>query len=634
MQTATGQPTTDVLVHKSPRRQRRFPIDLLLVLLGFLALSTMLNVANPIWEAIDEPGHFQYVKFVAEHHRLPKDDSEVPPLPVGGDVNCEDVRCVARGSLVNEPHLYYVLEAPFVAAIDLNSNVSWVANPYFTWWGHPLRNGAALHTLSEAWPYQGMVLGVHIMRLVSALMVAGALAAIYFTTAAISGDRTTALLAAGVTAVTPGLLLTSASVNNDNAAILTGSLALMAAVKTLTSTSRRWLWFGVYFVMLFLAIEAKTTTYFLLPLSLLLLVLLWRQSGTRMWPVVVVGAVAAAVITFLALRTTRFAMNRLGDIGTVLGGPWYCGCVMLPGQHYWGAIPNLWHTYWASYGWETFHPPDPFYIPLRVLTWLAVAGVVYAIWRKLRDGTLGRWLASSSGASLILLAAGFLILFAMVDYRVVATRSDGGTTHARFLFPAITASSLGLVLGLNRFPKPVRLASFGLLFCTCLAMIGYSIYVLPTSYGPTLPVYGDATRAGAQHVDNVSFSNGMRLVGWTLPDGSVAHPGQLLHLRLLWAADRPIGFDYSAFVRLNDGRGSIVHDADHGPGADLNLLSHLWQPGEVIPDDWSVHIPASVPSGEYAVEAGVYDYRDLKPIVAGEHESVTLATLRIAADSG
>jgi len=594
----------------------------------------MLNVANPIWEAIDEPGHFQFVKFVAEHHRLPKDDSEVPPLPVGGDVNCNEVRCVARGSIVNEPHLYYLLEAPFVAPIDLNSNVSWVANPYFTWWAHPLRNGAALHTLSEAWPYRGMVLGVHVMRLVSALMVAGAIAAMYYTALAIRRGRTTALLVAATAAVTPGLLLTSASVNNDSAAVLTGSLALMAAVKALTSAARRWVWFGFFFFMLFLGAEAKTTTYFLLPLSFLLIILLWRCSRAQMLPLAVLGAVATVVITALALRTTRFPMDRLGDIPNVLRADWYCNCSTLFAQHYWGALPNLWQTYWASYGWETFHPPDPFYLPLLAASLLAGIGLVYAFGRKLRDGALRRSLGSSSGASLILLASGFLILLVMVDYRVLATHSDGGTTHARFLFPAISASTLLLVLGLSALPKMVRGWSFGLLFCACLSLIGYSLYVLPRSFGPTLPVYGDATRAGVQHLSNATFDNSMRLVGWSSLDGQEVRPGQLIHLRLFWAAGKPISFDYSAFVRLNDGRGSIVHDVDHGPGAAINLLPHLWQPGEVIPDDWTIHVPATVPSGEYAVEAGVYDYRDLKPIMTDQHDSVTLGSLRVAADSG
>ena len=128
---------------------------------------------------------------------------------------------------------------------------------------------------------------------------------------------------------------------------------------------------------------------------------------------------------------------------------------------------------------------------------------------------------------------------------------------------------------------------------------------------------------------SASFDNGMQLIGWNGPAGDTAHPGESLQLTLFWGTTKPVNFDYSAFVRLNNDGGVIVHDTDHGPGVLLDLLPHLWQPGEVIPDQWTIQLPDALPAGDYALEAGLYDYRDSRPILAGQQASIRLGTIKV-----
>lgn len=583
-----------------------------LILLGFLCLTVLLNVANPIWESIDEPGHFQYVKFVAEHHRLPGANDHLPSLAPG---NCL-VRCVARGQVDRELPLYYILEAPFVLPIDLNSNVSWIANPYFTWPNYPARDGIALHITAEAWPYHGMVLGVHVMRAVSGLMVLVALVALYFTALAIGWGRNFALLAVALAAITPGLLLTSASVNNDSAAVLTCSLALLGAVKALTDKCRPWLWFGLCLLASLLALASKGSSYFLLPVAAVLCVwLAKRQLGTsRIWAslfgvVILVGLVAIILWTpRYQLLATLKELPR--DIVSAAHDP-ACQCSMFA-QPIWGAIPNLWETWWGSYGWETFHPPSVFYRPLLVVTLLAAGGLALLIWRTARSGM--KALRDPGTRALLLLSGALVTSFALVDIRFIASHSSGGTTHARFLFPAITAGAILLSAGLFVLPKLLRIAGFALLFSTCLALNAYSVYILPRAFGPQLPVFGDMRAARVQHQMAVDFSSGMRLVGWSaIPEvADPTHPA--VHLRLFWEAWTTPNFDYSAFLHLAGPNGLALSGSDHGPGLQLGLLPHLWQPGEIIPDDWTVQLPTSLPAGRYQLATGVYDYRNLKSV--------------------
>jgi hypothetical protein len=209
------------------------------------------------------------------------------------------------------------------------------------------------------------------------------------------------------------------------------------------------------------------------------------------------------------------------------------------------------------------------------------------------------------------LAFALLTLVAIVNYRYVGTRGDGGTTHARFLFPAIAASSLLIVLGLSGLPRLARVVGFITLFGTCLATVGYSVYILPRSFGPTLPVYGDVASAGVQNMSKLAFASGMELIGWSRTEGRPVAPGQTLKLRLYWRTLNPPDFDYSAYVRLRGPDGAVIHDDDHGPGLGIDLLPHKWQPGEVIPDDWAISVPATAKPGEYQIEVGVYDYRNL-----------------------
>jgi len=451
-------------------------------------------------------------------------------------------------------------------------------------------------------------------------MVAGAIVAIYFAALGLTGKTTFATLAAAAASLPGGVLLTSSSVSNDNAGILTGSLTLLAAVKSLTDRPRQWLWLVLYAIAGMLSFGAKYSAYFLFPVTVLLLAMLFPRLRLRKlrlaWVVIVASAAGLLAATF---RDTRLGLiSSLTDVPSSLARAsslqgWPCDCT-LPAQRYWGAIPNLWETFWGSYGWETFHIPSPFYKVFLAVTLTAVAGLLVTAVRRSRSSSLKRWLKTDRGMAWLLLAVAFVSLFLIVDYRYMVTRSDGGSTHGRFLLPALMSMSLFLTLGLYVLPQFLRVAAFTLLFGTCLAVVGYSVYALPRFFGPTLPVYGDPQTAGMQQPAPASYPTGMQLLGWSRTDQAPPGPGGKLHLRLFWGAARPPDFDYSAFVRLMGQEGLVVHGSDHGPGAGIDLLPHMWQPGEVIPDDWTIDIPAGSPAGEYQVEVGLYDYRDLRPI--------------------
>ncbi len=49
---------------------------LFILIIVYLLLSTAYNIVIPLTGGNDEYGHFRYVRFIAEHHRLPFSDAD------------------------------------------------------------------------------------------------------------------------------------------------------------------------------------------------------------------------------------------------------------------------------------------------------------------------------------------------------------------------------------------------------------------------------------------------------------------------------------------------------------------------------------------------------------------------------
>ncbi len=73
-----------------------------------------------------------------------------------------------------------------------------------------------------------------------------------------------------------------------------------------------------------------------------------------------------------------------------------------------------------------------------------------------------------------------------------------------------------------------------------------------------------------------------------------------------WRGGNPVTKDYSAFVHLRNTAGHVVAQHD-GPPRNGSYPTSVWSPGEVVPDDHALAIPAEAASGAYAIVVGLYD---------------------------
>ncbi len=111
--------------------------------------------------------------------------------------------------------------------------------------------------------------------------------------------------------------------------------------------------------------------------------------------------------------------------------------------------------------------------------------------------------------------------------------------------------------------------------------------------------------------------------------------GEGVAMRLYWQALEPVGADYTAFVQLIDRQGHRVTGWDAQPLAGQYPTS-LWQPGEVVVDEFRLPLPESLPPGEYRLITGLYEPTSLARLPAFDEsgqpwpdKAVVLATVSL-----
>ena len=144
----------------------------------------------PIFESPDEPHHWQYARHLHDERRL-------PPFSAS----------FVEG---NSPPLYYAIIAPVARATETPPGLVWhdafgkLVIPFPPRFFHN-----AGGDLARYWP-------LRLARLITALLVLGAVVFVYLTGRELTGRPTTALLAAALVAFLPQFTFRGATISNDS----------------------------------------------------------------------------------------------------------------------------------------------------------------------------------------------------------------------------------------------------------------------------------------------------------------------------------------------------------------------------------------------------------------------------------
>jgi hypothetical protein len=564
--------------------QRDWPCRLLaVVLLVFFGLATWYSLTIPLGEAPDEAPHFTYVRYLAQHGRLPATIEEheafQPPLYYG-------LGAVLTFWIEDEP------DAPFV--IHANANYDAV-DP-----GAP--KNLLLHTTKEAWPFRGWVLAWHLVRLVSVAFGAVTVWAVYQFGRVFFPDRPAIPLAmAALVAFTPQFLFISSVGNNDNAVTAFSALVLWQVAALLRDPDRmqsrkRSALLGV---LLGLGLLSKASLVALVPVVGLAILVAGAQSPTANIKRRVSYAfgsllLAAGVTTVLSawyfVRNWVLWGDPLGWAFTLQVSALRQGPLSLDVLAW--LFRGIFRSFWL--GWIGIAFDEAIYRLIAAVCLLGLAGFVAWLvrgWRALGGAT--RWTLGLLGLHAAITVA------SLVQW----TATVLGTDQGRLIYPLLPTVMLVLVVGCAWWARGAiqNWVLGGLVVgMLILAVLTPICYIAPVHAPPPVATEGELAAATSLNVD----WDGIRLLGYRLESDQV-QPGGKLILDLYWQALRPIDRNLMALIQVVDEGGQFLMYSDGSPTAGRDTTDH-WAPGVPLSSRHLLAIPDYGQAGDYRLTISLH----------------------------
>jgi 4-amino-4-deoxy-L-arabinose transferase-like glycosyltransferase len=572
---------------------------LIMVAYGLLAITYLL--ATPPLEASDEYKHYPVVQHIQTHQQLPILDPESPGL------------WLQEGA---QPPLYYLLTAVLTWPIDTSDLSELHQKNEQAFIGNPNQVGnknLILHDpVREAFPWQGSVLAIYLIRLASIVLGMGTIGVTAVLVHRLFSP-TTALLAAALTAFNPMFLFVSAAVNNDSLAILLGHvglLLLLAIWQTAPTLRTGWWRYVLLGGVIGLGMLSKLSVGGLLLLTAVTLA--WLSWRKRQWPLFWLGG-PLVLFTSLLVSGWWLARNWLiyGDLtglnvfiavqGTRDTKLTLAGWLDESGTFY--------RAFWGLFGGVNVAAPNLFYLVLNGLVLVGLAGLLKWLWLP-----ENRRYFIEAGAWLLAAWAGILFIL-LLRWNVISPAFQG-----RLLFPALGAINGLLAVGLLAWSKQAtgqkRLAGVvaGALFVTA-ALLPW--LVIRPVYAWPEPVTAVPPAAAIDPIIFTTPDGELRLVGVEMAAGQNTVPGgEPIIVTLYWQAMAAVANGYLSSVHLLGREWQSVGQINRHP-ASGQIPTSRWRAGEIYRDVYHVYVDeTAVAPSQLLVSASLYDTTAGQPLPA------------------
>jgi hypothetical protein len=437
----------DAMTANADTRQRLASVALAAIVVVYLALGALYAIRTPPWQVPDEPAHYNYVRYLVEERRLPVlQQGDYDQAYLDGIVSARFPPGYSIDPIryeFHQPPLYYLLQAPVYA----------------------LSGGALLP-----------------LRLTSVLLGAGVVVVAYLVVQKVYPGRAgVALGTAAFVAFIPQHIAMNAGVQNDPLAELILGLVLLRLVSWLRAgtawTVRQHVVTGV---IIGLGLLTKLSAYVAVPVAAIAVALrFWQvgrtgagnrehlqaESGRRGLSVqVALPALGALLLPALLIGLPWFVRNAVVYGGLDVAGLGRHAEVVqgLPsseakgqlttrqwiGLYGWRQLPGTFsrttfRSFWGQFGWMVVPMEWRVYLALRILSVLAVVGLVF----RAVDAFERPVAAASrrfSPALVLLLSSGVLTLGSYLWYNLSFYQAQG-----RYLYPALIPIGMAWTLGLD-----------------------------------------------------------------------------------------------------------------------------------------------------------------------------------------
>lgn len=421
---------------KTPPGGRGDSFIVVLLLLSTLMRGMLYVILVPPWQHFDEPGHFEYARFVAVEGRLPQSPA---------DANLA-IRQEILASMIEHDFGRYMLGWSPSSLFDPEVPVS-----QFT--GQPLYYVLCALFL---WPirHQDIVLQLRVLRIFSVLLNVGIVALAYLTARTLFPDDF--LVQLGVPSFIiflPAYTDIMSAVNSDALANFFFSLAVFLAV-IIQKRGNSWLRLALLGGVLALGLLTKRTMISALPIPVLLLLFV----GTRRYGAKSVAIVTGSVVC-LAIGTVGFAVANWDSMPG-----WMRRFMMTSPQAFWASllnwrrawpiyqqeVPILARGFWGNFAWGAYSLEGWILAFPFLLSGLALTGVVWSLFWRPRARMLPLW----QRQSLLLLLAVTLCVWLITFLRVHPLPPEGYWVYiprARYTYVAIVPMACLFVWGVRQF---------------------------------------------------------------------------------------------------------------------------------------------------------------------------------------
>jgi 4-amino-4-deoxy-L-arabinose transferase-like glycosyltransferase len=397
---------------------RRTEITLLgLLLLAYLALGALFALRTPVWQAPDEPAHYNYVRQLVAGDWPVIEQGDWDQVYLSQIVGSEFDPAYPVAGLTYEdwqPPLYYLLQAP-------------------------------IYRLSDG--------SLTAMRLLSVVLGAGVVLLAYLVGRVVfNGQVWLALGVAAFVAFLPQHLAILGSVNNDSLAelIMAAILLLLVIPWPDRPSNGRLLALGLLLGAGFLT---KGTAYLMAPVvGAFLLARYWaRPDRSELVRALVIVFAPALLIGLLwwgrnaAVYGELDVLARAAHDAVVIGQPRTAEWLVQYGLA--GTIGRFLRTtfnsFWGQFGWMAAPLPGWMYGPLALLTLAAGVGLLVAAVRRPALDHLSR-------LRVLVLGLTFALTLALhAVYNLTFVQHQG-----RYLFPALIPIAVGFAAGLGYWMRP------------------------------------------------------------------------------------------------------------------------------------------------------------------------------------
>jgi 4-amino-4-deoxy-L-arabinose transferase-like glycosyltransferase len=425
---------------------------LVIVLAAYLALGALYAAMTPAWQVPDEPAHYNYVKYVAEHGQLPE-------LRVG-DYTADYLEQIKSQrfppSLSIEPIRYESHQPPL----------------YYVSAAIVYRLGQGL--LGQAGSDRELAV---LLRIFSMLIGGITLVVSYRIVRRVYAEEPLlALGTAAFMAFLPMHLAMNAGVNNDS---LSELMLVLVVWRLVAMDGVRWSWRSTLAVGLLLGLALLTKMQAYVAVGVALFALGWdvlaarrraapRSEATEFtWPQVLARAgvmlgIALAVVSPWLVRNMRL-YGPADPLGMVRHDQVVMGQLTTQqfvdqygvGKLVDDLVVTTFHSFWGQFGWMGVLLHERIYMTLLVATMLVGAGL--ALYVKSLHSQLGTHSEQSRRGMALLFVWALGTTLVYLWYNTKYVQHQG-----RYLFPALTSWGLVFTLGLctilRRRPIPTLIA--------------------------------------------------------------------------------------------------------------------------------------------------------------------------------